>query len=172
MKIVYFDTTKNEWSISDYWAESLALSLAEKDSIYTSNSLVLDYIRILIAENLLDHKQIEIRWIKTKENVEFIQFDEYANLHPWPEGFMTTERDPLRLLNAQQQKRKLIHRRTLSELEKNEPLRDFVARQYYYKPEEKILTIKMVRTRMPELGLKEALDYVDNIWNNLYKGEM
>lgn len=71
MKEVVF--SKDGKAVSDYEAENYAYRLIETDVIHISNDLVLNYVRVMIAEGALDHKDIKFtfidQWTGAAENV-------------------------------------------------------------------------------------------------------
>lgn len=168
MQILYFDSTRDDWACGDANSEQLARSLISND-VHTSNSMVVELVRVLVAEDVLDPSKIQIRFIKTPTKVQNILLDDYGNvIGEWPVGFLE-EVDFVRLANAQHIKRIKKHKKMLEELERDYPLLEMVSRAFWESPEKKIETIKKVRMRLPELGIKEAKDFVDNIWLRLSK---
>lgn len=169
MNILYFDSSKDSWSVPDDNAEKEAMKLLNQD-VHTSNELVVEYVRALINEEVLDYNKIEVRFIQNNE-VKFLYFNQNADLRDWPGDFLYRHMDVCqRILHSQVDRRKRERERIKNTYQEGMPpnVLNGLKMRFKANPNGQIAAIKYLRTTNPDLDLRTSKEIVDKIWKEEY----
>ena len=81
--------------VSDFEAENYAYKLLKQDEINTSSQNVVDWVRVLVKDGLIDWNDITVHF-----HDQELKIDKNGSMNEWPHGFCDTNLNALtRLLS-------------------------------------------------------------------------